>query len=232
MDAAIIVKTQPELRCQNRYKRFSESHCLLTISVGQSAHEFLKFSATINLINQQFKECSICVGDTLQRFTLAMEQTLPPEALFDEAKKFGDEWMERNFSRYSLLNIPHQIIRWNTYLSHPKFEEIKANILALYDRDLACQKAFKLTIDTFMSRYLSRHQGRPPIFLETARQYCFQYLVEESAAMCLWAEKNYDYEVYPSRRNGAMEFIYQRFIVPSQPHVLTSVFIKSINFMY
>lgn len=231
-ETEFVVKTMPELRCQNRYKKFSESHCLLGISVGQSAHEFLKFSATIDLINQQFRKCTICVGDTLQRFTLAMESQSSPEDLLGYAKQLGDEWVERNFSRYSLMTIPYEIVRWNTYLIHPDFKELKAKILDLYQSSRECQQAFTSAIDFFMTRYLARHENNLPMPASRARSYCFEYLLEESVAMCLWAQKKYDYDVYPGKRNAAMEYVHTKFIHSVWPNVLTSVVVKSVNLMY
>jgi hypothetical protein len=232
MSGEVVVKTQPELRCQNRHKKFKDSHCLLTISVGQTAHEYLKFSATISLINQSFKQCTICVGDALQRYTLAMEMAIPPEDLFDVATQLGDEWVQRNFCRYSLLNMPYEIIRWGSYLIHPDFNLVKEKILTLHSSDLDCQKAFSSAIDLFMERYLRKHCRGLPVTNEIVRNYCFEYLLEESVAMCLWAENKYDYDVYPGRRNPAMEFIHSKFIQPVTPNVLTSVVIKAVNLMY
>ncbi len=50
-------------------KKFKDSCCLLTISIGNGQHESLKFKSTLELVSKSFKSCMIAVCDTLQRYT-------------------------------------------------------------------------------------------------------------------------------------------------------------------
>ena len=63
-------------------KKFKDSCCLITISVGNGQHEALKFKSTLELVNKTFKSCIIAVCDTLQRYTYAITRPLKtPEDL-------------------------------------------------------------------------------------------------------------------------------------------------------
>jgi len=221
------VQVSPELRCTNRYKPFKDSHCLLSISVGKDAHESKKFQATLELI-KKFRFCTICVGDSLQRFTLAIMQDRNPNELLSIATQAGTDWISRNLTLIKNSEIDYKIKRWDSYLEQADFEIFKQEILNDYQANSACYEAFKAAIDTF----LARQHSHITVSLPVARDFCFEYLLEESTVLRLWAMEGYDYEAYPGRRNEAMEYVYQKFVVPKYANTLTSVLIKSVNFVY
>jgi len=58
---------------------------------------------------------------------------------------------------------------------------------------------------------------------------CFNYLIEECTALCLWPELNCHFEVYPSRRNAAMDATHRYFVLPDYPDLLHGLSIKFKN---
>ena len=80
-------------------------------------------------------------------------------------------------------------------------------------------------IDDFLTRYLSRFSTKD-VDSERAFQLCLDYLIEECSVMCLWTEKAYDFEVYPSGRNKAMAATYEYLIKPHYPDYLRPVALR------
>jgi tRNA-dependent cyclodipeptide synthase len=207
-------------------KELNKSSCLLTISVGQKSHESEKFLATIQSINKSVKTCTIVVGDTLQRHTIGLGQTTSMDQRYQEAKKAGDLWLQRNKSLYSQLTIPYQIIRWDDCLEHPSYKKHYEQISSLYMTDENYRKAFLDTISEFMQRYNRQDSLKNT---EIAHYQCLEYLKEECAALCSWAEGKYNFEIYPGRRNKAMAATHKKFIEPKFPACLKEIAIKFKN---
>ena len=104
--------------------------CILTISVGQNVHEGEKFKATLNLINKNFKKCTIGVCDTLQRHSIAMLAGLEGDVLYEIAKKDGDQWIDRNIEYCKkYLAIPFEIIRWDNWLRDEKYKLYREQVI-------------------------------------------------------------------------------------------------------
>lgn len=91
------------------------------------------------------------------------------------------------------------------------------------------QASFDNTIDAFLQRYYPRLIEKKDFDIERARALCLDYLLEECAALCLWPELNCHFEVYPSKRNAAMDETHKRFVIPKHPHLLHPISIKFKN---
>ena len=75
-------------RCSEQDKAdMVDSDCILHISVGQEYHEGEKLIATMDLINETFRSCTIMLCDTLQRHTLKLSY---PNLSDDELHKKAD----------------------------------------------------------------------------------------------------------------------------------------------
>jgi hypothetical protein len=65
--------------------------------------------------------------------------------------------------------------------------------------------------------------------MNRAKFLCFNYLLEECAALCLWPQLNCHFEVYPSPRNAIMAQTHKHFVLPKYPDLLHAVAIKFKN---
>jgi len=205
-------------------KLFNQSSCIMPISVPQLVHEGDKLKATMDLVNRTFKKCTILVDDTVQRHTLKI--TLPEydePSLYEMATNEGDLWIERNQSILNQLTIPCDIIRWERWLLHPKFNIQLDYISNLYNTHLE----YKQSIDDTIVEYLTRTQKNGKVFdYDEATAICLEYLKEECASMLLWVEGGYDFEIYPTGRNKAMSATYKYLIEPKYPSLLKSVSLR------
>ena len=210
-------------------EKFKHSKCLLTISVGQEVHEGEKFSTTIELINSSFQSCIMLIDDSLQRHTMALEREEDADFFYDHSIQEGNLWLERNEKYYKNLTILDKIIRWDMWLFHAAYHEQKNKIITLMQNDPDYKYAFDETIEEFLRRYYKRAMHKTIFDIERDRKLCRDYLVEECTALCLWIELNCHFEVYPNKRNLAMDETHKRFVQPSFPHLLNGVAIKFKN---
>ncbi len=169
-------------------------HCELLISVGQPYHEDEKFRATVKEANRLFKKCTIIVGDTLQRYTLAIKDAehRSPEELYELSKKLGDEWIERNRPiMEEEFQIPFNIVRWDYFLESDKFKKDIVIIKNLYNEDNRYKEIIQETIDAFLLRNLKND-----VLYDTFCNYSRDFLLEESACVLQYKDLGCEFEIY------------------------------------
>ncbi|WP_454781911.1 hypothetical protein [Legionella sp. WA2022007384] len=206
-------------------KLFPQSSCLMPISVGQAIHEGEKFAAVIKLINASFKQCTILVDDSVQRHTIGIMNYAAPDELYQLAVQEGDDWLKRNEMAYNELTIPFEIMRWDDWYNSQNYINNHIRVQKEYNANESFRDAINANIDEFLTRYLSRFSA-VDVDHERAFSLCLDYLIEECSVMCLWTEKAYDFEVYPSGRNKAMAATYEHLIKPYYPDYLRPVALR------
>lgn len=210
-------------------EQFGNSQCLLTISVGQEVHEGEKFETTVELVNRTFKSCIMMIDDSLQRHTMVMDRKESADEIHDIALLEGDRWLQRNQKYYNHLTNLTKIIRWDAWLTHPNYLSEQAFLKKILQHDSSYMQIFDDSIHEFLRRYCSRLMDQDNFDRERAYQLCFDYLLEECTAMMLWPELQCEFEVYPSRRNQAMDETHKRFVLPNHPALLHAVAVKFKN---
>ena len=220
-----IVKASFRENPPEERKLFPQSTCLMPISVGQIIHEGEKFTAVIKLINASFKHCTILVDDSVQRHTIGIMNHATPDELYQLAVEEGDAWLKRSEMAYNQLTIPYNIMRWDDWYNRQNYITSHVRVQNEYDSNELFRNAIHANIDDFLTRYLSRF-AEEDIDHERAFRLCRDYLIEECAVMCLWTEKAYDFEVYPSGRNKAMAASYEFLIKPHFPDYLRPVALR------
>lgn len=210
-------------RCSPSEKQlFSKSNCIMPISVGQKMHEGEKFYSTMKLINASFQECTILVDDSIQRHTMKIQNDQEEDILHQLANQAGDNWLTRNSISYESLDIPYKILRWDDWLNHTKYSQSYEQISSYYQNNTEYRNELNKSIVEFLARYVQKPENINFNY-EKAFNCCIDYLMEECAVMCLWAESAYLYEVYPTGRNRAMITTYEMIIKSAYPGYLKSV---------
>ena len=199
------------------------SECLLLISVGQEAHEGTLFELTIKLINASFGKCTVLLGDSIQRYTMALASNSEPESYYQAALKAGDDWLQRNSNALSKLTLPYKLVRWDDWLFHPNFANTKETIVVALEEDEQYRKAFMETVDGYLNRYKRQRSFIGHFDWRRSSRICLNYLIEECAIFCLWPELKCEFEIYPNAHNLAIEATRRKFLVPAFPDLLRSV---------
>ncbi len=224
IDRRIVKASFKENPAEER-KLFPKSTCLMPISVGQAVHEGAKFEAVIKLINASFKHCTILVDDSVQRHTIGIMNDASSEELYQLAVEEGNAWLMRCDQAIHQLTIPYEILRWDDWYTNINYTNSHQRVLNEYHHNEHYKNAIHANIEDFLSRYLKNFSGLP-VDYDRAFLLCLDYLIEECAVMCLWTEKEYDFEVYPSGRNKAMAATYQFLIKPLFPQFLKPVALR------
>lgn len=197
--------------------------CLFTISVGQQTHEGEHFRATIELLNDTFKNCIMLVDDSLQRHTMAINQDNAPEYYYEMSIKEGELWLQRNEKYYGQLTNLAKIIRWDTWLQHPDFHLKRNAILNLIEQDPTYKIAFEQSINEFTEKLQKRTTENKYVDIDRAKKLSFDFIVEECTALCLWPELNCNYEVYPNLHNSAINETRKRFVLAHTPDLINQI---------
>ncbi len=176
---------------------------LITVSVGQPNHEGNRFVAQLATVENNFKECTVLVGDLLQRHTLAMtEPGLSDSECETMAPQQGKEWVKRNVPFISELSIPYRILHWDHWLFHSNFLFVLERVESLYQERPEFREMFDQNAVQCIDRL--ERQGGLCVSQEEALARSLTSLKEESAAVILWREE-FDAEIYPAGRGPAME---------------------------
>lgn len=192
-------------------KQLKKSTCILSISVGQPAHEGDKLAATIKLVEQTFGSCIIMVCDSLQRHTLYIFKNCDDKPdIHTYANQLGDDWLKRNAQAIAQLHIPYKISRWDEWLSHKLYRNQKQVVdeLFIYDQE------FKSSVQNFTNEFISRCHKRKQIGFDFERLYSasLEYAKEECAVMPLWIEEKAAFELYPGNRPKPLNIAYKHFV--------------------
>jgi tRNA-dependent cyclodipeptide synthase len=202
-------------------EKFKDSTCLLTISVGQESHEGERFAATVDLINQSFKGCHLMLYDSLQRYTMALNSEYPPEHFHSLAIEQGNQWLLRNEQYWQSIKGLKGIIRWDEWLSFSQFPKLKEKIQATIATDTAYKIAFDKTIFFYLNKYMNRLNEPNDFNQNRAYKLCFDYLLEECVAFCLFYKSNSQFEIYPNNHNEAILETEKHFLSSEPSHHLT-----------
>ncbi len=211
-------------RCSdNDRKNLANTNCLLTISVGQKPHEGKYLYSTIKAISRKnFNSCTIMVCDTLQRHTMKLMDM--SQDFTKQSYQLGTNWIERNQKYFNELAIPFHFVRWNSWLDHNRFKYYDSIVTELSQTS----QEFSRSLHKEGMQFYNRIKKRIP---NISKKACLQqskiYLLEECAAMLIYVEEDFHFDIYPSKRNVALEIIYQNLIEPTQPEKLRPI---ALNF--
>src|SRR5690606_36037791 len=162
------------------------------------------FDSTLLLVNMTFSEAIILVCDTLQKYTMAIvKKSDDPDSLYISSLKAGDKWIERSDVYIKKLKIPYKIVRWDELLSHPKFLGYHEYVQKQYTENLEYFASVNKAVEDYISRLSERTQSE---YGEEAKSLARRYVLEECAAMSVYAEENRcDFFLYPNPMGVALD---------------------------
>lgn len=193
-----------------------KDRCLVPVSIGKEIHYGAHLAATLSLVNRSFKGVSFVLADSLQGYTKRLSH---PDASLEDLKESariaGTAWLNDNHLLLSQLTIPWHVLRWDTFLEHPEFD----NYLGLVKNAYYNNPTFNEGCDENVMEYLNRNPDYP-IETEQAKAFGLEYIWFECAAMFIWLEENCQWELYANGRKRAMQETYEHLIEPHHPTLL------------
>ena len=199
----------------------ASSSCLITISVGQESHENDRLLSTFLKVNSIFNSCNICICDTLQRYSFGLLKKVSMEDAYKYTKELGDEWIERNKTNLNQLTIPYKISRWTEWMSSIEYKSIHEFLRQEYITNESFKNIMDYTINEF---YIRQKKKDYMISYDEVHAHSLEYLLEECAVQSIIAKNNFNYELYPSKRNPILSYSYKNYI--KNPNVLKPISIK------
>ncbi len=207
--------------CQDKavVQAFSQSSCVILISVGQLPHESKKLEATLKVINDNFASCAVAVCDSLQRHSLQLGTNLSDMEAYNLSNKLGEEWIERNKIALESISISYDVFRWDEWLNKEDYQKYQDIIQDSYANDLEFKSAMDITVENFTSRFQKRQQI--PLDVQTIKSASLKYLIEECAIiMLMWQSRKYNYIIYPGTILPVLDKTHKKFVLPNHANLL------------
>ncbi|MCB9978741.1 MAG: hypothetical protein H6862_03935 [Rhodospirillales bacterium] len=175
----------PRTRVWNRDLWSAHTVCSFEISMGNRWQEGTYLASQIEWANRHFKRCFIHLGDTLHRHNLL--DRMSPEEAHATSRVMGSAWLARNAEILETIKIPHEIVRWDHWLTHPDFPGLRAAIQDHYDSNVF----FRGVVAQDVERFTKRNSAVNPV-------RCVDYLLEEAAGDTLFCRQNPMARIYPA----------------------------------
>ncbi|MCB9980702.1 MAG: tRNA-dependent cyclodipeptide synthase [Rhodospirillales bacterium] len=188
---------------RNHWK--DHKYLLLGISMLNPNHQGEKFQKIISWVNQQinFQSCFIYLADTLYRHNFMLSDRLSEKAAYEKAARLGQRWIENQSSALEMLNISHRIIRWDSHLNNPYYQETFEMFCKEYTHNIPFQQSVKKDIETIFAR---RGINTNHILPKEIR--CFEhFILEELAADSIFFGKYRVASVYPGRELSSYKYL-------------------------
>ncbi|QQR68643.1 MAG: tRNA-dependent cyclodipeptide synthase [Alphaproteobacteria bacterium] len=185
------------------WRRFSR--CRLMISVGQPYHESGKFAALVDWVNRNgFCECEISVNDTLQRYNLIARGEGLDQA-YEAAEKEGREWVKRNMSKISMINITTKIIRWDDIINRSDYVRINDLLTDMFYSDKGFNDCVTYDATSYVFRQIDKGNFQN-CSRSIAVRLSTQYILEELSAFCLLSMNSDTVDIYPGSNLRSAEY--------------------------
>ena len=178
----------------HRWSDFSKARC--QISIGQPYHEGSKLAAMINWCADRFNTVTLCVNDTLQRYSTMFEKKIDETSAFKEALQKGEEWIERNEGLWSKKDNIH-VVQWEAWKDED-YRAIRPKVAFMY----AANPEFKEAVDkNVTSIWERRSKTKPDLYKPEAFErfagFSKQYILEELTIFSLMYEREKAIDLYP-----------------------------------
>lgn len=188
-----MVKLKPKnLHYYNNIRK-----CCLGVSLHSHNHTGEKLATIIEYINDNFETCLIDLSDTLYAYHYMSTEGLSRAEAHCIAASEGDKWLANNADIIQKLKIPYEIVRWDTWLNHVDFKDLKNEYFALFDTNKIFRDALLQDIHNYYDRRHNKDVRNVPVkFLKGS----ISYLLEEITCHTLLARDISCVNVYPGKQ--------------------------------
>ncbi|MEV7940206.1 tRNA-dependent cyclodipeptide synthase [Kitasatospora sp. NPDC088264] len=173
-----------------------QGQCFLGVSLENGNFAPGKIAAMLRWIARRFPRCTVLVGDSIHRITLASTRGLPEDEALSRALALGDRFIadtralfaaEREQTEFTFLRCS-EVQRWDSYAKHHRS-------LTDYHR---ADRNFRESVDAFGRSFHTRHSGQlAEADLERRVEMSAQYFLEESAIFACLVQEGLSVMVYP-----------------------------------
>jgi len=193
-------------------------HLLMGISEGQNYQSDKKLLAFVDMINAKhdsLRFVTIMLTGYLHRHYIQLYHPHPHE----KTKEMDQNWLKANQTYLNFLEVPHQIMHWETLLEKPSFQTGIAATNHLYQQDKTFQQIVNSIAHKFAPKIITEIQTEAPntnLTLEQTINACRDYCLEESSVIFGLIDLGINVQVYPGKWNQAMQYVYDK-LIPGNP---------------
>lgn len=216
-----VVEVFPETK-RNEIKSYN--HCMLGRSPENISFIPEKLASISEWISANFSECSVVIGDSIQRYTLEIDGMSPEDAIND-ALKIGRNIIARDAV---MFNRHREQCKFNFVLcselqKEDDYQFYHNSLLTLLEND----ENFKNSVGKFADMFLEHRPQQRFELIHYHRQLSTNYFLEEAACFAVLAKKGIHLFVYPGSLTVLQELCQGKF--PEAPNELKNMVSVSLH---
>ncbi|MDH6575314.1 tRNA-dependent cyclodipeptide synthase [Kitasatospora sp. MAP5-34] len=173
-----------------------EAACFLGVSLENQQFSTAKVSAMAEWVSRRFARCTVLVGDSIHRITLAATRSMPEPAATAEALRLGAEFIERNRQVFEEFgsSVQFEFLTCGEVQAWGDYHRYHAELVELFDSD----QAFRDSVREFGEAYHARRdEGLTNVEQERRIGLSCAYFLEEFAVFACLKRRGIGVMVYP-----------------------------------
>ncbi|WP_441249586.1 tRNA-dependent cyclodipeptide synthase [Kitasatospora sp. McL0602] len=173
-----------------------EPACFLGVSLENQQFTPAKVAAMAEWVSRRFSQCTVLVGDSIHRLTLAATRDITEPAAMAEALRLGREFLDdssaafdayRAQTKFEFLTC-HEVQTWDDY------HDYHTHLVDIFTSD----QAFATSVRSFGQAYHRRRdEGLPESEQEWRIDLSCRYFLEEFAIFACLKRRGIGVMVYP-----------------------------------
>lgn len=202
------------------HKNKNKINLLMVVSIDQihqSGSDFQKFCNLVNENKDRINNLVIVETGHLKRHYIRIKQATSLENAAIIGQEAGKAWVSENKLALNTLEIPYQIVSWQSLVEDSEFKEKLLLTVKNYQED----SIFKKIVDEVGGNYAKKfYLQLKELGITSSFDECIEaakdYLIEESTIAHKLVKMG-DFQAYPGRSNPAVSYVYKKYFGESDP---------------
>ncbi|MFB7368311.1 tRNA-dependent cyclodipeptide synthase [Streptomyces sp. NPDC056222] len=212
LPATPLSSTCPERRRRTRYRTAIHSvspaahlngfgdheACFLGVSLENSSFTPARFDSMLKWVSRHFSRCTVLIGDSIHRLTLASTGGMDPDQALEHALDLGRQFVQ---AQQPLLDAyraatDFTVVTCSQVQETAEYAEFHYELRTLFAKD----DAFRASVEAFGRAYHAKHS--PMVSAAERRQRIdtsSAYFLEEFAVFCCLTRRDLPVMVYPGQ---------------------------------
>lgn len=199
--------------------------CFLGVSLENDSFTTAKLGGIVQWIARRFSRCTVLVGDSIHRISLATTRGMSPDVALAEALRLGDEFVETQrpvFDAWS-SETTFTTLRCSEVATWPDYAEFRRRLDDLFETD----PCFRASVEAFGLGYHAKRWSGPDDELRRRVRASCTYFLEEFAVFASLRRRGLAVMVYPGSFSTLAEIANGSH--PGAPAELRDLTVVSLN---
>lgn len=172
--------------------------CFLGVSLDNSSFTPGKFDSMLKWVSRRFSHCTVLIGDSIHRLTLASTRGMDPDQALDHALDLGRQFMHAQqpaLDAYRALT-DFTFVTCSEVQATEEYAEFHYALRTLFTKD----DVFRASVEAFGRAYHAKHS--PEVNAAELQQRIdtsSAYFLEEFAVFCCVTRRDLPVMVYPGQ---------------------------------